>query len=126
MLKFIIGCNYGIVLDIRKLPQIDVRCIDKQFHSSNDYNDILSKSYYSVASCSGLADNLAILEDLFELSLIDCVSVDPSIVCRSYGYDLGLVPCILADHWYPDRWYQSVNNWFGQSLQMSADFRLVD
>ena len=39
MLKLVIDHNYGIILDIRKLPWIDVKYIDKQFNSSNDYNN---------------------------------------------------------------------------------------
>ena len=36
--KAVIDYDYSIILDIRKFLCIDVNYIDKQFHSSNDYN----------------------------------------------------------------------------------------
>ena len=44
----------------------------------------------------------------------------------NWCFDLGLVHCVLAGHWYADRCYQAVNHGFGWSVGWRADFRLVD
>ena len=122
MLKLVFEYNHGNILDIGKYHElmlsISINSLLKwwlQWYGEIFYLRLIA---ISVASCSALADNLATLEDLLRCpsiawEVVDWASADSSLACRSSGCDLGLVPCKLAVLWYSDRWYQSVNNWFG-------------
>ena len=122
MLKLVFDYTHGNILDIGKyhklMLSISINSLLKwwlQWYGEIYYLRLIA---ISVASCGALSDNLATLEDLLRCpsiawEVVDWASADYSLACRSSGCDLGLVPCKLADLWYPDRWYQSVNNWFG-------------